>query len=93
MPDVPTIVEQGFPGLVVEDWVGFAVKNGTPSPVIERLNAAINKALAKPSVRQAFARVGADPAGGTSAAYGELVKSQVAHWAKVIKEAGIKARP
>jgi tripartite-type tricarboxylate transporter receptor subunit TctC len=93
LPDVPTIVEQGFPDLIVEDWVGFAVKNGTPSPVIARLNAAINKAIAKPSVRQAFAKVGADPAGGTSAEYGKLIKSQVAHWAKVVNDAGLKALP
>ncbi|WKA25801.1 Bug family tripartite tricarboxylate transporter substrate binding protein [Bradyrhizobium roseum] len=90
LPDVPTIVEQGFPNLVVEDWVGFAVKSGTPNDVIGRLNEAINKALGKPKVREAFARVGAEPAGGTSLAYGELIKSQMAHWAKVVKDSGIK---
>jgi tripartite-type tricarboxylate transporter receptor subunit TctC len=90
LADVPTIVEQGFPNLAVEDWVGFAVKSGTPNEVVTKLNAAINKALSKPKVREAFARVGAEPAGGTPAAYGELVKSQVAHWAKVVKDSGIK---
>lgn len=90
LPDVPTIVEQGFPSLVVEDWVGFAVKSGTPQDVVTRLNSAINKALAKPNVREAFARVGAEPAGGTPAEYGNLIKSQVAHWAKVVKDSGIK---
>jgi tripartite-type tricarboxylate transporter receptor subunit TctC len=90
LPDVPTIVEQGFPNLAVEDWVGFAVKSGTPNDVIGRLNEAINKALSKPKVREAFARVGAEPAGGTSLAYGELIKSQMAHWAKVVKDSGIK---
>jgi tripartite-type tricarboxylate transporter receptor subunit TctC len=90
LADVPTIVEQGFPNLVVEDWVGFAVKSGTPNEAVTRLNAAINQALSKPKVREAFARVGAEPAGGTPAAYGELVKSQVAHWAKVVKDSGIK---
>lgn len=88
--DVPTVVEQGFPSLVVEDWVGFAVKSGTPNEVVTRLNAAINTALGKPKVREAFARIGAEPAGGTPAAYGDLVKSQVAHWAKVVKDSGIK---
>jgi tripartite-type tricarboxylate transporter receptor subunit TctC len=90
LADVPTIVEQGFPNLVVEDWVGFAVKSGTPDETVSRLNAAINKALSKPKVREAFARVGAEPAGGTPTAYGDLVKSQVAHWAKVVKDSGIK---
>ena len=68
----------------------FAVKSGTPNEVVTRLNAAINKALSKPKVREAFARVGAEPAGGTPNAYGDLVKSQVAHWAKVVKDSGAK---
>ena len=90
LADVPTIVEQGFPNLVVEDWVGFAVKSGTPDEVVTRSNTAINKALSKPKVREAFARVGAEPAGGNPTDYGDLVKSQIAHWAKVVKDSGIK---
>jgi tripartite-type tricarboxylate transporter receptor subunit TctC len=90
LKDVPTIVEQGFPDLVVEDWVGFAVKNGTPSDIVMRLNMATNKALAAPQVREAFAKVGAEPAGGTPGAYGEFVKAQLAHWGKVVKGSGIK---
>jgi hypothetical protein len=49
LSDVPTIVEAGYPSLVVEDWTGFAVKHGTPKETVARPNAAINKALAKPS--------------------------------------------
>lgn len=90
LADVPTIAEQGFPGLAVADWVGFAVKSGTPGDVVSRLNGAINKALAEPKIREAFAKVGAEPAGGSPADYGELVKSQMAHWAKVVKDSGIK---
>jgi len=90
LADVPTIAEQGFPGLAVEDWVGFAVKSGTPGSAITSLNGAINRALAKPKVREALARLGAEPAGGTPASYGDLVKSQMAHWARVVKESGIK---
>ena len=90
MKDVPTIVEAGFPNLVVEDWVGFAVKAGTPKEIVDTLNQAINKALAKPEVRAALAKVGAEPAGGSPEDYGALLKSQVAHWAKVMKDAGIK---
>jgi tripartite-type tricarboxylate transporter receptor subunit TctC len=89
-PEVPTIAEQGFPALAVEDWVGFAVKSGTPDDIVTRLNGAINKALAKPKIREAFAKLGAEPAGGTPSAYGDLVKSQTAHWAKVVKDSGIK---
>jgi tripartite-type tricarboxylate transporter receptor subunit TctC len=90
LPDVPTIVEQGFPGLVVEDWVGFAVKSGTSPEIVARLNAAINKALATQNVKQAFANVGAEPAGGTPAEFGNLINAQLAHWAKVVKDSGMK---
>lgn len=90
LKDVPTVVEQGYPGLVVEDWVGLSVKVGTPPEVVVRLNAAINKALATQPVREAFAKIGAEPAGGTPDAFGIMFKEQLAHWAKVVREAGIK---
>jgi tripartite-type tricarboxylate transporter receptor subunit TctC len=93
LPDVPTILEAGFPTLVVEDWTGFAVKRGTPKETVARLNGAINKALEKPSVREAFAKLGAEPVGGSSEEFAKLVKSQVAHWSSVVTEAGIKTQP
>jgi tripartite-type tricarboxylate transporter receptor subunit TctC len=93
LPDVPTIVEAGYPSLVVEDWTGFAVKRETPKETVARLNGAINKALQKPSVQEALARIGAEPAGGTSEAFGLLVGNQVAHWKKVVAEADIKVQP
>jgi tripartite-type tricarboxylate transporter receptor subunit TctC len=93
LPDVPTIVEAGFASLVVEDWVGFAVKRGTPKETVAQLNKAINKALDKPAVRESMAKLGAEPAGGSSAEFGQLVNSQVEHWRKVIAEAGIKVQP
>jgi tripartite-type tricarboxylate transporter receptor subunit TctC len=90
LAEVPTIVEAGFPSLVIEDWTGFAVKRGTPKGIITRLNAAINKALATPAVRDAFAKLGAEAAGGSSDQYGDLVKQQLAHWNKVVTDANIK---
>ena len=90
LSEVPTIVEAGFPSLVVEDWTGFAVKRGTPREVVAQLNAAINKALAKPSVREAFAKLGAETVGGTPDQYGSLVNEQVAHWKKIVADANIK---
>lgn len=92
LPDVPTIVEAGFPSLVVEDWVGFAVRRGAAKDTVAQLNEAINRALQKPAVREAFAKLGAEPVGGSPGAFGELVKSQVQHWKKVVADAGIKAQ-
>jgi tripartite-type tricarboxylate transporter receptor subunit TctC len=90
LKEVPTIVEQGFPNLVVEDWVGFAVKAGTPSGIISKLNEAMNRALAKPKVRDAFVKLGAEPAGGAPSEFGDLIKMQIAQWSQVVKESGIK---
>ena len=90
LSDVPTVVEQGFPELVIEDWIGFVVKSGTPDAVIGALNEATNKALAKASVREALAKIAAEPAGGTPGEFGAHIKSQIAHWSKVVKDAGIK---
>jgi tripartite-type tricarboxylate transporter receptor subunit TctC len=90
LKDVPTVVEQGFPELVVEDYVGFAVKSGTPGEIVATLNRAVNKALQKPKVAETFAKLGATPAGGTAEAFGTLIKEQVAYWGKVIRDSGIK---
>jgi tripartite-type tricarboxylate transporter receptor subunit TctC len=90
LADVPTIVEAGFPSLAVEDWVGFAVRSGASKETVARLNTAINGALAKSSVREALAKIGAEPAGGTPSEFGTFVNAQVAHWMKVVSGGGIK---
>lgn len=93
LKDVPTIVEAGFPSLAAEDWAGLLVKKGTPPEVIARLNEAINKALKTDKVRDALAKIGTDPGGGTPEAFGALVHDETKHWSKVVKDAGIKMNP
>jgi tripartite-type tricarboxylate transporter receptor subunit TctC len=90
LKDTPTVVEQGFPNLVVEEWTGLEVASATPDDIVLRLNTAINKALATEKVKDAFAKIGAEPAGGTPESYGALVKQQVDYWGKVVKDAGIR---
>jgi tripartite-type tricarboxylate transporter receptor subunit TctC len=92
LSDVPTVVEEGFPQLIIQDWVGFLVKTGTPDAIIARLNEAANKVLAKPKVREAFAKIAAEPVGGSPAQFGAHVKAQIALWSKVVKDSGIKMR-
>jgi tripartite-type tricarboxylate transporter receptor subunit TctC len=93
LKDVPTIIETGYPKLASEDWAGFLVRSGTPDPAVARLNAAVNKVLKTDKVRDALAKVGTDPGGGTPEAFGKLVNDEVAHWTKVIKDAEIKINP
>jgi len=90
LKDTPTVVEQGFPNLVVEDWTGLEVVSATPDDIVAKLNTAINKALATQKVSDAFAKIGAEPVSGTPESYGALVKQQVDYWGKIVKEAGIR---
>src|SRR5262249_53001330 len=90
LQDVPTIVEAGYPNLAAEDWAGMLVRSGTPAPVVGQLNAAVNKALKTDKVREAMSKLGTDPGGGTPEAFGALMRNEIAHWTKVVKDAGIK---
>ena len=91
LPNVPTVVEAGYPKLASEDWpaswsVGSAL-------VIAQLNAAINKALKTEKLREAFAEIPDRCRGWTADDFGTMVRTEVAHWSKTIRDAGIKINP
>ncbi len=89
MPDLPTLQEQGLPGYECYTWNAFLAPAGTPQPVIEKLNAAVNKALADPAVSSALEKAGIDPTpGSTPQSTGEFVKAELAKWAPIIKASG-----
>lgn len=90
LPEVPTLAEAGYPELTSFDWVGFAAKAGTPSDKIAHANAAINKVLKDPKVIELFEKIGSETAGGTPQQLADVIKSQVALWAKVVHEAGLR---
>jgi tripartite-type tricarboxylate transporter receptor subunit TctC len=89
LPNVPTVVEAGFPELVMQAWVGYLMRSGTPDAVVARMNKAVNDALATPKVRDAMARLGAEPAGGTPAEFRQFIQSQLDYWGTVVKESGM----
>ena len=90
LPDVPTLTEAGYPELTSFDWVGVAAKAGTPPDKIASVNAAVNKVLKDPKVIESLEKIGSETAGGTPAQLADLIKSQVALWAKVVHDAGLK---
>jgi tripartite-type tricarboxylate transporter receptor subunit TctC len=92
LSDVPTIVEAGYPKLASEDWAGLLLKAGTPPDVTARLNAAVNKALASDKVRDALAKLGTDPGGGTPEEFGTTLRSEIVRWTKIVQDAGIKVQ-
>jgi tripartite-type tricarboxylate transporter receptor subunit TctC len=93
LKDVPTVAEAGFPDMIMQDWFGLLVAKGTPDDVVARLNAAINKALKQQRVREAIVKLSAEPAGGTPAEFGTLIRAQLTHWGRVVKESGITFQP
>ena len=90
LPDTPTLSESGLPGASVTTWTGIYVPAGTPHAVINRLNAEINRMVKQPDVRERIMSNGLVPIGGTPEALGDYLKSEIARWSKVVKEAGIK---
>lgn len=90
LPEVPTLMELGYPDFNVTGWYGVAVPEGTPDAVIDKLNASINAALAKPEVQQSLETAGATAKGSTPVAFSAFVSAEIDRWSAVIQEAGIK---
>jgi tripartite-type tricarboxylate transporter receptor subunit TctC len=89
LPDVPTVEESGFPGFRVISWLGLCGPAGTPEPVLDILNAALVKVLNEPETREQLARASVEPEPLSRADFTSFVKSEIAKWRKVTKDAGI----
>jgi tripartite-type tricarboxylate transporter receptor subunit TctC len=92
MPDVPTIDEAGVPGYEATIWLGIMAPKGTPQPIVDRLNAEINKVQNRADVKDAWAKQGVEPLVMSPAEFDKYLRADVEKWAKVIKDAGIKAQ-
>jgi tripartite-type tricarboxylate transporter receptor subunit TctC len=79
-----------LPGFEVVGWYGLAAPAGTPTDVIARLNAATNQALQLPDLIAQFRQLGYEPIGDTPEQAGARIKSDVEHWTKIIRDAGIQ---
>jgi tripartite-type tricarboxylate transporter receptor subunit TctC len=90
IPEVPTVAELGYPGYQAVSWFGLTVIRGTPEPIAQRLNAALNAILAEPETRQRIEGMGARPAGGTPEAFAAFIAAESAKWAEVIRKSGAK---
>jgi tripartite-type tricarboxylate transporter receptor subunit TctC len=90
LPGVPTLSEAGVPGYQATIWIGLMAPAGTPPPIVTRLNAEINKILARADVRQAWEKQGATAMAMSPDEFGAYVQSEIDKWAKVIKANGIK---
>jgi tripartite-type tricarboxylate transporter receptor subunit TctC len=89
-PDLPTVAEAGVPGYSAPTWAGVIAPAGVPRPIVDRLNAAINRAIQSQAMRQFYATIGDEPAGGTPEDLATLIAADSQKWGEVIKRAGIK---
>ena len=90
LPDVPTLAESGVPGFDASTVIGVFVPAATPPEIVQRLNAALVKALASPALNERFASQGAEVRPGSSEDLGRFVREDLAKWKKVVQQAGLK---
>jgi tripartite-type tricarboxylate transporter receptor subunit TctC len=89
-PDLPTMVEAGFPGFDATAWFGLMAPAGTSLAVIDKIQRDAVSILSLPELRKKLDELGLEPIGNTPAEFAAAIESEISQWAKVIKEAGIK---
>jgi tripartite-type tricarboxylate transporter receptor subunit TctC len=90
LPDVPTVVEAGYPGTEAATWFGLLARAGTPAPVIARLASETDRALDAPDVREKIAAEGAEVLRGAPEQFVSLLKAEIEKWGRVVRESGAK---
>ena len=92
LPDVPTLAESGVPGYAATNWYGMLAPAGTPKAIVAKLNKEVVAALRNPQTARMIANRGAEAEGTSSEEFGQYLRSEIAKWSKVIKDAGVKQR-
>lgn len=90
MPEVPTVIESGFPEFVVASQFGLMAPAGTPRPIVDRVRNALLAAIDDPAVGKRFAELGADRVGSTPEEHEAITRTEIAKWIKVTRDAGIQ---
>jgi tripartite-type tricarboxylate transporter receptor subunit TctC len=90
LPEVPTFAELGHPKVAVSLWYGLLAPAGTPRSAINKLNSEVTKILQSPDVRERLQAQGAEPTPGTPEAFASFMQEEMAKWAPVVKQAGLK---
>ena len=90
LPNIPTMIESGFPGFTASAWTVLLAPAGTPRPVVDKINAELLKALNNSDVKEGLSRLATDPGGGTPEQLSAFLAAETDKWSKVVKAAGIK---
>jgi tripartite-type tricarboxylate transporter receptor subunit TctC len=91
LPELPTMMESGFPGFVSTSWTGLLAPAHTPREVIERLNAQVNEGLKSAEFKSALAKLSNQPLGGTPQDFTDLIKNDIGKWTPIVQALGLKA--
>jgi tripartite-type tricarboxylate transporter receptor subunit TctC len=91
VPDVPTCVESGVPGLVAVNWWGVLLAAGTPKAIADKFYSDLMKVMHDPDVKEKFAQLGVEAVSGTAEQFAAYMRTETAKYAKLIKEANIHA--
>lgn len=89
LPDVPTIDESGYKGFEATDWKGLVAPAGTPAAIVQRLNAAVDRALGRADTIARLLAEGSVPLGGSSAHFAQVLKAETARWGQAVRQAGV----
>jgi tripartite-type tricarboxylate transporter receptor subunit TctC len=90
LPEVPTLIEAGVPGYEVNAWSGIITTAGVPRAVLDKLNAAVNRAINHPDAKERLAQLGSEGGGGSPEDFAALIRRDSAKWAEVVKRSGAK---
>jgi len=90
LPNVPTLAEVGFPNTQADNWYGLLAPARTPAPVLARLHATAVAAINDPAVKEKLVQVGAIPAASSPQEFGQLLRSELERWGRLVHEKGIK---
>jgi len=90
-PDIPTLIESGFPDFEAVAWIGFMAPGGTPRAIVDAYHAELVRILALPDVKQRLLDIQFEIVAGTPEQFGEYIRWETPRWAKVIKDTGAKA--
>ena len=90
LPDVPSMAEAGYPDVNTKLWSGFFMARGTPQPIVDKVEAALRKAIADPEVNSKLKAMAVTPGGGSSAEFTKMIDDDIASYQAVIKAANLK---
>jgi tripartite-type tricarboxylate transporter receptor subunit TctC len=90
LPNIPTIAESGLPGFNISTWYGMWAPASTPSAIVEKLSLEISHITRLPEIREKFLSLGAEPVGNTAEEFAAFNKSELAKWARIVKQSGAR---